>query len=92
MVARKSLLITGEAKLHYSVADSGNSVYRGFCPDCGSSLLYSSSQFLDAIFVTAGSLDNPAWFQPTMVVYTLSAQPWDLVDPTLRRFALMTPL
>src|SRR6266481_5922994 len=74
MFSKDSFLITGDARLHHSAADSGHSVYRGFCAHCGSSLLYASSRFPDAIFVTAGTLDDPGWFKPSMIVYVSSAQ------------------
>ena len=74
------------------VADSGNAVFRGFCGECGSSILYGSAAFPSAVFVTAGSLDDPSWFKPTMVVYASSAQPWDHIEASLRRFDEMPPL
>jgi len=44
-----------------------------------------------ARFVTAGSLDDPAWFVPTMIVYTASAQPRDRLNAALARFDRMPP-
>jgi hypothetical protein len=92
MLPKASFRLSGEAKEYHSVADSGNAVFRGFCSECGSSVLYGSAAFPNAIFVTAGSLDDPAWFRPTMVVYTSSAQPWDHIEASLRRFEEMPPL
>jgi len=92
MLAKPSLRVTGPVKIYRSVADSGTAVHRGFCPDCGSSLLYGSATFPDAAFVTAGSLDDPTWFVPQMIVYISSAQPWDRLDPDLQRFDHMPPM
>lgn len=92
MLPKSSLSLTGNLKLYESEADSGNPVYRGFCPECSSSITYGTAAFPDAVFVTAGSLDDPTWFKPVMVVYVSSAQPWDHVDPSLRRFLEMPPL
>jgi hypothetical protein len=39
--------------------------------------------------ITAGSLDDPSWFRPSMDLYTTSAQPWDYMDPDLPKFAKM---
>jgi hypothetical protein len=85
MLPRRSLVITGNIKMFDAVADSGNAIRRGFCPECGSSLVYETAAFPKAVFVTAGSLDDP----PSMVVYTASAQGWDRVDSALPAFAGM---
>jgi hypothetical protein len=92
MLPRRSLVITGSIKLFDGVADSGNAVRRGFCPECGSSVLYETAAFPKAVFVTAGSLDDPGQFTPSMVVYTSSAQAWDRVDPSLPAFEGMPEL
>ncbi len=31
----------------------------------------------------AGSLDDPSWYEPSRDIYVKSAQPWDLMDPSL---------
>jgi hypothetical protein len=92
MLPKASFELSGPMKQFHCVADSGNPVLRGFCPECGSSIIYGSAAFPEAIFVTAGSLDDPSWFRPTMVVYTSSAQPWDHIEESLRRFEEMPPL
>ncbi|SDR51155.1 Uncharacterized conserved protein [Rhizobiales bacterium GAS113] len=92
MLPKAALNIEGRIRLFHGFADSGNAVERGFCPDCGSSVTYASTAFPDAIFVTAGSLDDPSWFRPTMVVYISSAQPWDHIEAHLPRFEGMPPL
>jgi hypothetical protein len=92
MLPKSLLNLTGNLKRYESVADNGNPVYRGFCPECGSSVTYGTAAFPDEVFVTAGSLDDPSWFKPVIVVYASSAQPWDHVDRSLPRFQEMPPL
>jgi hypothetical protein len=92
MLPRRSLVITGDIKMFAAVADSGNAIRRGFCPACGSSLVYETAAFPKAVFVTAGSLDDPSLFVPSMVVYTSSAQAWDRIDPSLPTFEGMPEL
>ena len=92
MLPEPSFELSGTVKRFHSVADSGNAVFRGFCPECGSSIIYGSAAFPNAVFVTAGSLDDPSWFKPAMVVYVSSAQPWDHIEAGLRRFEGMPPL
>ena len=46
----------------------------------------------DLMGIMAGSLDDPSWFQPTMEIFTASAQPWDFMNPNLPRFPNMPPM
>ena len=92
MLPKDSLSVSGPLTSYRSVADSGNPVERQFCSMCGSSIIYRSAAFANSVFVTAGSLDDPAIFAPQMVLYIASAQPWDRIDPALKRFDRMPPL
>jgi hypothetical protein len=88
LVPRAAVTITGEVK-HYDVmGDSGATVGRGFCPNCGSRL-FSKPSNPDLMGILAGSLDDPSEFQPGMDFYTASAQPWDVMNPDLPKFAKM---
>jgi hypothetical protein len=69
------------------MGDSGNNVQRGFCPDCGSPLVASSSGRPQFLAIQAASLDDPTLFHPTHHVYASSAQPWDHIGPQLSAFA-----
>jgi hypothetical protein len=80
-----ALSVSGELRHYDTTAESGNVSTRGFCPICGSPILFKTSGFADLIFLTAGSLDDPNLFEPGMVVFTDSAQSWDHIDPALRR-------
>lgn len=68
---------------------SGNVSSRGFCPTWGSPIVFKTSGLADFVFLTAGSLDDPSLFEPGMVVFPDSAQGWDHIDPSLRRFPRM---
>jgi hypothetical protein len=46
----------------------------------------------DVVGIMAGALDDPTWFQPTMDIYTASAQPWDCMNPDLSTFPMMPPV
>lgn len=92
MLRESDIAVSGPMTTYRSIADSGNAVERQFCPICGSPVTYRSTAFANSVFVTAGSLDDPTIFAPSMVVYTESAQPWDTVDPRLQRFDRMPPL
>jgi hypothetical protein len=89
---KAALRMTGQPRWYETTADSGNRVSRGFCANCGSSVLGRSSGFEDTITVSAGSLDDPKRFTPQMVVFTRSAQPWDSIDSSLTSFPGMPPM
>ncbi len=88
-VPRNALKITGEVKYYDVKGDSGNTVSRGFCPNCGARLFGRPAVVSDLIVIMAGSLDDPSWYKPGMDFYTASAQPWDYMNPDLPKFPQM---
>jgi hypothetical protein len=84
-VAKSALTVTGEIKYHDVQAKSGNTVSRGFCPECGSPLCALLSTLPSVVSIRAGSLDDPSWVQPAMDIWTVSAQPWDYLNPALSK-------
>jgi hypothetical protein len=79
--------VKGTPRYHAVKGDSGNTVRRGFCPDCGSPLVADSSGRPGFLAIQAGSLDDPTRFRPTHHVYSSSAQPWDQIGPKLSSFS-----
>ena len=73
----------GEPRFYTVTADSGNTVSRGFCSECGSPLFSRPSAMPEIVGVRAGSLDDPSWHRPAADIFTKSAQPWDYMDPEL---------
>ncbi len=90
-VAADGFSISGPIKYWESEADSGSTISRGFCAQCGSPVASKNSAMTMLAFVRAGSLDEPARFEPSMVVWTSSAQRWDHIDASLPRFERMPP-
>ncbi len=85
-IPKAALKVSGDIKYYEVTGDSGGSVSRGFCAQCGSPLFGKPSMMPDVVGIRAGSLDNPSLFQPSMDVYTSSAQPWDYMNPDLPKF------
>lgn len=85
-VPKDSLKISGEVKKHMRRGESGNEVGRGFCPNCGSQLFGIPGTLPGLIGIRAGTLDNPALYQPGANIFAASAQPWDCLDPNVPRF------
>ena len=75
----------GAPKYHHSTADNGNRVARGFCAECGAPIAATQEAF-PVYIIYAASLDEPGAHQPTMDIFTASAQPWDHMDPALAKF------
>ena len=81
----------GEPKLYVKTADSGNTVARAFCPDCGSPLFIRVSARPDLVGIRAGTLDDPSIFRPEADIFVKSAQPWDHMDPALPKYETYPP-
>jgi hypothetical protein len=85
-VPSHAVKITGAVTWYESRAGSGSIASRGFCPSCGARLFAKSSADPSIIEVHAGSLDDPSCFKPAEDIFTSSAQPWDSMNPALRKF------
>lgn len=79
-------LLKGKPKYYELVADSGNKVRRGFCPDCGSQLFAEGDGNPDIVVIKPASLDDSNWYKPQLDIFTENAQPWDYMDPALPKF------
>jgi len=64
----------GELKPIERKGDSGRTVTRLVCPECGSWIC--NGPRLDGRRVRAGTLDDTSWVRPTTHFWTRSKQPW----------------
>ncbi|HYG44702.1 MAG TPA: GFA family protein [Bordetella sp.] len=80
----------GQAREHAYQGDSGNTVVRSFCPDCGTPL-FGRTEGAGYVIVKAGSLDDPAVFRPRLALWTDSAPPWHHTDPALPSYGRNAP-
>ena len=67
---------------------SGNTVERYFCGDCGSPIYSAIPSQPDTLFLKTGTLDDTASFKPQFHVWCDSKQPWVTLDdgvPALAR-------
>lgn len=80
----QAVKIEGDLKTYDEVADSGKSVHRRFCPNCGSGVAAEVDAMPGVMIVLAGSLDEPAVFKPSMEIFCASAQPW-MLEPSDQR-------
>lgn len=87
-----SLTVTGKVKYYEKTGDSGQTISRGFCPECGSALFGKPAVMSSLVSIRPGTLDDPSIFQPAIDMYTANAQPWDHMDPALAKFATVPPM
>jgi hypothetical protein len=71
----------GTPKRYSAKADSGRTLYRFFCGDCGSPIYGQRETTPDRVVVRAGAFDNPGDMKITADIWTGSARPWAHIDP-----------
>ena len=88
---RESVTMTGELRYHAVTSEKGNTVERGFCPNCGSPIAGRLSKYAGVLFIQAGSLDDPSLHRPSVNLWTAKSPSWDHVDPALPHYAKGAP-
>lgn len=83
--------ITGEPRWRIDTADSGNTLRRGFCPECGTPLFSVTDARPHLVFVRAGSLDEPDLIAPGATIWTSEAPVWAHFDPALPQIEKQPP-
>ena len=78
-----ALTVTGPLTDYVSRADSGSTMHRRFCAECGTPLFSEAEQRPHQIIVRAGALDDPSLAKPATVIWTKSAPTWACFDPSL---------
>ena len=84
LFAESDVIYAGAVATYEMVADSGNTVCRGFCPTCGAQL-YSKTVAgpSQPMRVRAGTLDDPRIAPPTAVIWASRAPAWAVFDPAM---------
>ena len=76
----------GSPRRYESKADSGRTLYRYFCGDCGSPIYSQRATTPETVMVRAGTLDNAGEMNITANIWTRSARSWDYIDPASKQF------
>jgi hypothetical protein len=74
-------LTQGTPKRFAITAQSGRTLYRHFCADCGSPIYSQRAGNPEFVVVRAGTLDNAEGMKITTNIWTASARPWAYIDP-----------
>jgi hypothetical protein len=81
----------GTPKVFAKVVDSGNTLQRAFCPDCGSPIFTRRANAPEMTVLKVGSLDAPVDLKVVMNIWTRSARPWTYMDPAIDHFPQNRP-
>lgn len=81
-----AVVIEGELESFSMIADSGNTVERGFCKACGAQI-YSRTVSPTGLpmRIRAGTLDDPELAPPTAIIWADSAPSWAPIPEDLPR-------
>ena len=80
---------SGEARQFSSPAFRGGEATRNFCPTCGGLVFGGIVGESDSHTLYAGSLDDPAAFHPSMVIFNRDRPSWAPLPPGLTVFETM---
>lgn len=81
--------LAGAARSFARPANSGATLTRSFCPECGTPLMARSSRAAEVLMLPAGLFgrDAASWYVPNQLIFARSHRDWDSIDPALPRHA-----
>lgn len=91
MFPAEAVAVEGEVRWFESIADSGNRMSRGFCPECGTPIFSKPAAQFPFVIVRAGALDDPGLIAPQATIWTDMAPDWACIDPDLPQFERQPP-
>jgi hypothetical protein len=77
----KFAITKGEPKTYAKLADSGRTLVRYFCPDCGSPIFSRRKEMPEFTVLKAGTLDDKHGTKHVMDIWTASSTGWLPDDP-----------
>lgn len=81
LVPKSALTFTsGQPKVYVDTAQSGNTLYRNFCGDCGSPIFSQRAKMPETLVLKVGTLDISDDMKIVMNIWTNSARPWMHID------------
>jgi len=90
VLARPSdVKVTGETRSFSRPSDSGATLTRSFCPECGTPILARSSRAPDVLMLPAGFFGSATagWYVPNQLIFARSHRDWDEIAANLPRHA-----
>lgn len=82
IIATSAVTFTADTpKVYADTAQSGNTLHRYFCADCGSPIYSQREKSPEMTVNKVGSLDNTHAMKLILNIWTASARPWVHIDP-----------
>lgn len=79
-------LTQGTLKRYAGKADSGRTLYRFFCGDCGAPIYSQRETTPETIALRIGTIDSPPPMQITAHIWTKSKRPWSHIESGAKQF------
>src|SRR5262249_43919479 len=84
--ARQFRVAKGSPRAFTKTGESGNSLTRHFCPECGSPLYTTSPVHPDILYLKAGCIDEPSIVHPIHQIWMNSKVAWATIGSDLPGF------
>ena len=81
ILSKDFALTKGTPKRYSDKADSGRTLQRFFCGDCGSPIYSRRDSTPERVVVRAGTFDDSSGMKIATHIWTKSARPWSHIDP-----------
>jgi len=81
--------ISGEVSSYSHISDSGSTMTKRFCPNCGSLLFGSNSAKPNVVSIRAGSVDQLALIKPQINLFMDKKVPSTSIDENLEQASRM---
>jgi hypothetical protein len=88
-VPKPAFSAQGKMSTYSKKGDTGKSIERRFCPECGSSIADEADALPGIVMIASGTLDDPSWVKPAMQIYCDSAQRWVSLGGEMKKFPRM---
>ncbi len=76
--------VTGEVRAFARPANSGATLTRSFCPNCGTPLFARSSRAAEVLMLPIGLFGAAAeWYLPNQLIFARSHRDWDMIPAEL---------
>ena len=80
---KEDVAVSGRLSDYVCQADSGATMHRRFCSQCGTQVFSEAEERPAVTFIRAGTLDDPNLAAPTAIIWCASAPTWACFDPNL---------
>jgi hypothetical protein len=83
----EAVAVSGTAHEYSRVGDSGQTLTRGFCPECGSAVYVKASRMPEITGVPVGAFADPSFPPPVRTVYEQSRHDWVMLPEGIPGFS-----